>query len=232
MGTKKFKIVIKESQLKEAKFQFSWKGIAMASLETRGWGPNVRTLIIYYAQPGFGTKNENVKVAGAVTMMPTEEPCVPDTLEVATIYTDEEFRGVGLGSFLYAMAFYYANSNGYGLTSDHSIGSKEKATNKWKQLEKNPQSEKRTTKDGNSKFDYDGDTPDPDDDCDEGSGEVAIDYSLFNTKHEAFSGVWSKLLAAHTRFSSMTRGPRRFEERLSEMASDGFNRAYDLEPKQ
>ena len=111
----------------------------------------------------------------------TKEPCLPNTYMVKFIAVAKQFRGKGMGSYLYDLAAVVAQSLGgedAGITSDRADSTTKMAGALWKRIAKKYKA--KETKKGNKKFDYDGKlTPkDPDDDCNEPpEGNPATDYS-------------------------------------------------------
>ena len=222
----KFKLVIKEQNVNEAKFTFSTKGLALFVDDI---GEEVE-LILYYIKPGFGVDHYEADVAGGGTIAKTGMPCIPETWQVETIFTAEKFQGQGIGSLLYGLMFYIANSRGYGLTSDHSVGTKKIAARKWKGFEKNPRFEKRATKDGNKKFDYFDLTPDREDDCDDGFDgppSMATHHSLFDKNHKQFEPAFRKLQKAHDFYLNKVINKKEFTQSLEDESSNIFKAVYD-----
>ena len=221
----RFRLIIKESKINEAKFTFSTKGLALTVED----GSESMSMILYYVNPGYERDVLKVEVAGGVEMMKTMEPCIPETWEVNSIFTASDYQGQGIASLMYGLCFHVAGEKGFGLTSDHSVGTKKKASGKWKSLEKNPRFVKRKTDAGNSKFDYDGETPDPDDDCDAGTGgpeSMATHYSLEDTNYKQFASTFEKLKKAHTVYVNRSEDPEEMEEHIADEASRIFQSEY------
>jgi GNAT superfamily N-acetyltransferase len=127
-------------------------------------------------------------------------PCIPETYEIGAVAVEPQFRGKGLGTWLYEVVSVLISQKGDGgLTSDHSASTTKDAATVWKRLEndlnyikrqtpKGPDEETYDMKTGevfpaykgqNDKFDYNGSTPDPKDDCYPPSeGKAATDHSL------------------------------------------------------
>ena len=127
-------------------------------------------------------------------------PCIPETYEIGAVAVEPQFRGKGLGTWLYEVASVLISQKGDGgLTSDHSASTTNDAATVWKRLEndlnyikrktpKGPDEETYDMKTGevfpaykgqNDKFDYNDSTPDPNDDCYPPSeGKAASDHSL------------------------------------------------------
>jgi len=123
------------------------------------------SIVLYIIEP-HPDMHEGFKVIGGLDCVTTDDPCIPKTLQVGTSYRDSDYTGKGLGPLVYDLAFFIAQSMGYGLTSDRETGSKPKARNRWSKIEADPNYEKQKTSAGNDKFDYRNSTPDdPDDDC-------------------------------------------------------------------
>ena len=210
--------------LEEANFTFSTRGLALI-VEEEG---ETTSMILYYAK-GYDMEGVlKVEVAGGVEIMKTEKPCIPETWEVSWIFTAGKYQGQGMGSLLYGLCFYVAGEKDFGLTSDHSIGTKKKASGKWKSLEKKTSIVKRSTAAGNSKFDYEGETPDPDDDCDSGKkGSVmATHYSLEDTEHSKFASMFRTLKARHAMYLKKSSSPEKVLEYIKDEASRIFGEEY------
>lgn len=140
------------------------------------------------------------KVVAGIDCVPTDDPCIPKTLQVGTSYRHSDYTGKGLGPLVYDLAFFIAQSMGYGLTSDREVGSKQKARDRWSKIEADPNYEKQKTKAGNDKFDYYNDTPDdPDDDCtkDLFDGSNATNHSFIKKDTGNTHDVLTKLEANH-----------------------------------
>ena len=86
---------------------------------------------------------DNFEVVGAIQIVNTEEPCIPKTLQVGTIFRNSKYSGKGLGPLLYDLAFSVAHSQGYALTSDRETGSKKSARKRWAKIEASPNYEKQ-----------------------------------------------------------------------------------------
>ena len=123
------------------------------------------SIVLYIVDPQQN-RLKGFKVIAGIDCVTTEDPCIPKTLQVGTSYRHSDYTGKGLGPLVYDLAFFVAQSMGYGLTSDRETGSKPKARNRWSKIEADPNYEKQKTSAGNDKFDYRNNTPDdPDDDC-------------------------------------------------------------------
>ncbi len=106
---------------------------------------------------------------------------------------------------MYNFAFYVADRFNYGLTSDHIVGTTKKAEMAaWSKYENSSEYKKRTTAQGNSRFDYDGKlTPnDPDDDCETTFGEKspATDFSFQKESHGDIGQLFFTLKNNHEQF--------------------------------
>lgn len=139
------------------------KDVALANFKSSSGGGFV--LYRLYFNPAV--KSNVLSIVGAVNVAKTLEPCIPETMQIDSIYVNEPYRRMGFGSLLYDFAFLYAKLNNAGLTSDKIVGTQKKAASKWDKMNKSNSYEKRKTAQGNDTFDYTGrQTPlDPDDDC-------------------------------------------------------------------
>lgn len=142
--------------------------------------------------------SDQIEVIGTITLSITNQPCIPTTFQVDSIAVKEEYHGRGIGLDLYRFAMGVLDNRGFGITSDHSSGTKQKATEFWVRLgsdadldpdEETGLASKRKTAAGNDTFDYDGKrTPDDkDDDCETVSfkGDNATDHSFRINSSEA-----------------------------------------------
>lgn len=142
------------------------------------------------------------KVIGMIETVKSEKPCIPKTHEIGTVATHPSVRGSGVGTYLYEVAALLVHKNFKGgITSDHQSSTTNDAKQVWDRLENKFNYVKRKTpkgpseetfnsetgevnpnyKGGNNKFDYDGSTADPLDDCDNvdtSYAEPATDHSL------------------------------------------------------
>ncbi len=83
---------------------------------------------------------------GAIFLMPSRLPCIPETYQIASVHTAPDFDRQGYGTLLYDLAFLVAGSNGWGLTSDRDSGTKTTARGIWASIEANDAKyEKRKT---------------------------------------------------------------------------------------
>ena len=171
-------------------------------------------------------------IAG-IDCAPTDDPCIPKTLQVATSYRHSDYAGKGLGPLVYDLAFFVAQSMGYGLTSDRDVGSKPEARNRWSKIEASPNYEKQKTKAGNEEFDYYNDTPlDPDDDCtkDLSDDSNATDFSFIKKNTGNTHDVLMKLEANHMDYlENIPEGEDRneFLMNLRLESNNLFNDEYD-----
>jgi len=184
----------------------------------------------------------DLQIIGEVTLssLKSDGPCLKangmnPSWHVEAIHTAEEFRNVGYGGLLYGFAFYVADQNNAGLTSDKNVGSKEDAVVKWKSFEKNTQTfDKVETPDGNDTFDYDESTPDPDDDCDvlAAADENATDHSFGHTNPQIYEQSIAMYEANHMDFldqvvDSGFMNEREFSKFLDQAAFASFKRNYN-----
>ena len=152
-------------------------------------------IVLYHMAPYYG--DNQFYIVGLIIMRKTKKPCIPETYEVSNIYVENEVQGRGFGKMLYGIAFAIADQNGFGLTSDHEMGTLDKAARLWDKVDGSPSYEKNITKSGNDEFDYDRSTPDPDDDCNNGDGYPATDHSFSKKDNSGMISNYSKMLANH-----------------------------------
>ena len=156
------------------------------------------------------------------------------TLQVGESYRDSDYTGKGLGPLLYDLAFFVANSMGYGLTSDREAGSKRGARDRWSKIEADPNYEKQRTKAGNDEFDYYNDTPDDlDDDCDKDrfDDSNATDHSFVKKDTDKIHDVLTKLEANHLNYLESipkASAKKEFLKDLRLISSERFQAEYDL----
>ena len=206
------------------------KSDAEFTLYTPGQGGDVQQKIL------------GLSIIGEVTVasLKSDGPCLKTqggnpSWHVEAIHTDEKFRNVGYGGLLYGFAFYIADQNNAGLTSDKNVGSKEDAVGKWKSFEKNSQTfDKLQTPAGNDTFDYDETTPDPDDDCDvlAAAEENATDHSLGHKNPKIYEAPMMTYEANHMDFleqviDSGFMSEKEFNKFLDQEAFASFKRNYD-----
>ena len=154
----------------------------------------------------------SIEIIGMIDMGVTENKCISKTYQVEGIAVDSKFQSQGYGLDLYKIGMFYVNSLGAGLTSDHMMGTLDKASEFWKKLESKGsiaikrRTGKGTEADPHDTFDYEGDlTPDdPNDDCDEPMVGAASDHSweLIPNEYSKMSQVVKKLLNNHNRYIS------------------------------
>jgi len=182
-----------------------------------------------------GGSNE---VIGMIDMSVTDNKCISKTYQVEGIAVDSKFQSQGYGLDLYKIGMFYVNSLGAGLTSDHMMGTLDKASEFWKKLElKGSIAVKRRTGKGtkadpHDTFDYDGDmTPDdPNDDCYEPMVGAASDHSweLIPDEYNKMSQVVKKLLSNHNRYLSQLdkESQKKSISYLSNQSGKLFGREY------
>ena len=78
--------------------------------------------------------SDQIEVIGTITLSITNQPCIPTTFQVDSIAVKEEYHGRGIGLDLYRFAMGVLDNRGFGITSDHSSGTKQKATEFWVRL--------------------------------------------------------------------------------------------------
>lgn len=200
-----------------------------------------------------------IKEIGALGMSQTSNPCIPLTYEIQNIHTNDDFKGQGYGTMLYDFGMLLAQSFGGGLTSDRDSGSLKGAAIAWDRIEANtskygkrrteeipvddvpafllnPQPEPdATTIGGNDEFDYDGKTPDPEDDCGKSEyGENATDHSFYLLNPSEFESKFSEFKANHDNIVNFLESEgtgdfssNRFLQVLRNMSEDNFEVQYD-----
>lgn len=187
------------------------------------------SIVLYIVGPQQDSYAEHKVIAG-IDCVPTDDPCIPKTLQVATSYRHSDYTSKGLGPLVYDLAFFIAQSIGYGLTSDRDVGSKPEARNRWSKIEASPSYEKQRTKAGNEEFDYYNDTPDdPDDDCtkDLFSGSNATDHSFVKKDTGNTHDVLMKLEANHMDYLDSIPKPRAKKQFLMDLRMDSANLFVD-----
>lgn len=170
---------------KEVEFSASLSDVALYVDES---GDRIKCFL--YIPAGFNGATpviDNVnkpRLVGFVTLdklSSSSKPCIPNTYQVSFSAVASEFQRKGMGTLLYNIAATIAKNKGGGITSDHKSMTSHSAGRVWKKLENSPNYTKRTTPDGNDKFDYTGtETPfDDQDDCPSTAwGDPASDHSL------------------------------------------------------
>jgi len=197
--------------------------------------------IIYRVYNHPAIKRDVISVIGRITVNPTEEPCIPETYQVDTIYVDKPYRSMGFGSMLYDIAFLFADYRKMGLTSDKLVGTNKKAAEKWDKFDKRSNYVRKRTNQGNDKFDYTGrETPlDPDDDCSEPAvaDKNATDHSFIKTNAGEFKSKYLEMYKLHpvnvqkVIDSGMFKTQEAFEKYIKSQAEDDFNLNYMDEPE-
>ena len=201
---------------------------------------------------GDGTPQEQLlklSIVGSVNLESLEDsgPCISGksgenpSWHILSIHTNEKYRAVGYGSFLYGCAFLIASQNGAGLTSDKYSGSKPEAKTKWSSFEADALYREKTytlrhTPDGSMMFDYDGtETPnDPNDDCDVPvqPSTNATDFSISHKNPEIFEKAILFYEANHGDFmdsivSTGLMSERQFEKFIQQADFKSFEDAYE-----
>ena len=169
----------------------------------------------------------DVRLVGTVQARKSEKPCIPETWQVTSIAVEEDLQGQKLGFLLYKIIIAELNNKGYGVTSDHGVGTEPKAAEFWKRLEgEGSIAIKRKTKEGNDTFDYPPhETPDPDDDCEIGmAAKPATDHSwaLTDSVYGATQAEAKKLKSNNFKFFA-SGGREAFVEKLPSQ----FNKKFD-----
>tara|TARA_R100001440_G_scaffold75583_1_gene103178 strand:+ start:63 stop:779 length:717 start_codon:yes stop_codon:yes gene_type:complete len=191
------------------------------------------SIVLYIVGPQ-DDRYQDYKVIAGIDCNPTDDPCIPKTLQVGSSYRHSAYTGSGLGPLVYDLAFFVAHSMGYGLTSDREVGSKRRARGRWSKIEADPNYEKQKTKAGNDKFDYYNDTPDdPDDDCikDSFDDSNATDHSFIKKDVDQIHTTLMDLEANHLNYiENIPEGVARkaFLKDLRVASSDLFNDEYNL----
>ena len=164
-----------------------------------------------------------------------EQPCIPYTYQVLGVYTEAAAQRRGFSKTMYNFAFYIADVMGYGLTSDHLVGTTKVAQSAaWKKFANSPEYYKRATPLGNQKFDYTGkETPDdPQDDCETTLGEKppATDFSFQKQNHGEIGMLYRSLKANHKQILKTTgQTENALVSSLYQIASRRFDYYYGKE---
>jgi len=175
---------INESWTKEYKMET----LGLYTFQTSA-GINLALVDLASAQPP-----ETPMVIGMIeTSTMTDKPCIPDTHEIGAVAVHPSALERGIGTYLYEVAslLVLKNYNG-GITSDHLSSTTKPAAKVWNKLENEFGYIKRKTAPGTEEynedgeiiggsdtFDYNGTTPDPNDDCDDlDAYKAASDHSL------------------------------------------------------
>ena len=186
---------------------------------------NPRELDIHVYKINKDNDSDQIEVIGTITLSKTDEPCIPRTFQVDSIAVKEEYHGRGIGLDLYRFAMGVLDNREYGITSDHTSGTKEKATEFWVRLGSDADKNagfayKRQTDMGNDTFDYDESTPDPDDDCESVGfgGDNATDHSFRINPSEA-GAARSQLMLLMRKHTLIKRAFRRGQIKVSSLRS-------------
>jgi len=176
------------------------------------------------------------EIVGALQMresnLMVKEPCIPQTYQVNVVYVKDKYRGNKLQKKLMDIAFYIAEKEGFGLTSDHKDGTKPKAARAWQAIEKSSQYVKQKTASGSDTFDYSDETPDPNDDCTKPSTPPATDHSFVKSNNAtgelAFSSYSEehKLIRRQIAKNLGGSAPDVFENIVNRVAIQEFQQAY------
>jgi hypothetical protein len=193
----------------------------------------LQTFILYHLTK---SKQHPVFVVAYLNMeMIESKPCIPYTYQVLGVYTEAAAQQKGFSRTMYNFAFYVADRFDYGLTSDHLVGTTQVAQKAaWSKFENSSEYEKRTTAQGNSKFDYDGKlTPnDPDDDCENTFGEKdpATDFSFQKENHGQIGQLYFKLKSNHQSIVDVNNiEEKALTSKLYQIASRRFDYYYNKE---
>ena len=176
----------------------------------------------------------DVQLVATAQARKTDKPCIPETWQVTSIAVRQDLQSQKLGFFLYKVIIAELNGRGFGVTSDHSVGTEPKAAKFWKRLEgEGSIAIKRKTKEGNDTFDYPPhETPDPDDDCDAGMGgqTPATDHSwaLTNSVYAATEAEAKKLKSNNFKFI-LSGEKKAFVEKLPSQFSKNFDYYLEIE---
>ena len=176
------------------------------------------------------------EVVGALQMresnLMVKEPCIPKTFQVNMVFVKDKYRGNKLQKKLMDMAFYIAEKEGFGLTSDHKDGTKPKAARAWQAIEKSSQYVKQKTDSGSDTFDYSDETPDPNDDCTKPSTPPATDHSFVKSNNASGDLAFSsysrehKLIRRQIAKNLGGSAPDVFENIVNRVAIQEFQQAY------
>ena len=176
------------------------------------------------------------EVVGALQMQESnlmvKEPCIPQTYQVNMVFVKDQFRGNKLQKKLMDMAFYIAEKEGFGLTSDHKDGTKPKAARAWQAIEKSSQYVKQKTSSGSDTFDYSDKTPDPNDDCSKPSTPPATDHSFVKSNNASGDLAFSSYSREHKLIKRQIAknlggsAPDVFENIVNRVAIQEFQQAY------
>lgn len=155
--------------------------------------------IILYIESADANDGFPLTVIGGIDCLETEEPCIPKTMMVGSVYRNSLFSGQRLGDLLYDCGFYAAQSLGFGLTSDKNEGTKTGAQKHWSRFGASSEYVKKTTPAGNNEFDYDNSTSDPDDDCNmpDDSASNATDNSFLKKNPDEIEPLFIEMEQRH-----------------------------------
>ena len=181
-----------------------------------------------------GNYTQTTTLIGGIDVLQTDEPCIPKTMQIGSSYRNPDFRKQKVGDLLYDIAFYVANSMGYGLTSDRQSGSTSSASRLWNKFATDSGYEAKATNMGNNEFDYDNSTPeDPLDDCerDEDQSRNATDQSFIKKNADEIEPLFNDMQGRHIDWmtsleSAGSNKPRRFERFIKSEAYDLFQDIY------
>ena len=187
-------------------------------------------LILYYMsdRPGVGPF---VFAASGIDLLSVagDNPCIPETYQMSWIFTHPNFRGEGWSKVLYGISFFLVNRLGMGLTSDHWASTSDKAKDRsWDKLVSRGKLTPRKTPFGNTKFDYNGSTPDPFDDCEQpgDGGDGATDSSWMMKDYSAFADIYRELKKNHEVIMTNVSSRNQTERELEDDAARKFEKYY------
>jgi len=143
-------------------------------------------------------------IIGAVridnTQAELDTPCIPETFQISSIFTHQDYEGQGFQKLLMDCAFYVLGQQGKGLTSDQDHGTTPAATRAWRKIDASGEYEKRKTAQGNDEFDYNNRTPDPDDDCNLPRDITAVSTSYKKNDTSNIQPQYDKMNANHEQY--------------------------------
>lgn len=200
-----------------------------------GAGKAQQRIILYKPVPDESIAKRlflDTVIIGAVLLEDTEEdfgkPCIPKTYHVSSIYTHEDYEGQGFQKLLMDCSFYYLGKQNQGLTSDQYTGTKPKAAKAWNKIKASDNYSKRETDAGNNEFDYNNETPDPDDDCFASpvAPVVQSSYEMNDTSH--IQPQYDRMKANHEEFLNKLDRAKRgaFKNMLVAHAKENFLKRY------
>ena len=155
----------------------------------------------------------------------SDDPCIPATWQIKFVATAKKYQRKGIGSLLYDSAATFAKmATKGGITSDHDAMTSKSAKKRWDKIDANSNYKKRETPQGSDTFDYNDETPDPNDDCKlPFSTRNVIDHS-----YEIVNDVKGKLDMFdrnhnfYIKFSTM----KDFNYSIKELSSDVFQDSF------